>query len=184
MRNEIPDDMCKKCLPDCSVTIYNAKLYVEPFDKCSANNIGAGLFCKITFKKAMQMQMRLASQIQNESFNASTGAFEKQPNYLTSIKSSIRSYGYDAFKKPKETYDAIDEDIAMVQITYQKATAIQMGSRLTMTWVDYFSTVGGLLGLVLGMGFVTFIEIFWLGMRIVGHIFSWNNLTGKNLQGL
>jgi hypothetical protein len=36
-----------------------------------------------------------------------------------------------------------------------------------MTWIDYFSTVGGLLGLVLGMGFISFIELFWLALRII-----------------
>ena len=36
-----------------------------------------------------------------------------------------------------------------------------------MTWIDYFSTVGGLLGLVLGMGFISFIELFWLVLRII-----------------
>jgi len=169
MKNQIPDNMCKKCLPDCSVTIYNPTISVEPFDKCSANNIGAGLFCKITFKKPMQMRMRLASQIQN-----STLELIKQPNYLLSMKSSIRSYGYDVFKKPYKTYDAIDEDIAMVQIINQKSTATLIGSQRTMTWIDYFSAVGGLLGLVLGMGFVTFIEIFWLGLRLLGHTLSWN----------
>ena len=41
-----------------------------------------------------------------------------------------------------------------------------MGSQLDMTWIDYFAAVGGLLGLVLGMGFVSFIELVWLGLRI------------------
>ncbi len=40
-----------------------------------------------------------------------------------------------------------------------------------MTWIDYFAEVGGLLGLVLGMGFVTFIEIVWLCLRIALHKF-------------
>jgi hypothetical protein len=41
-----------------------------------------------------------------------------------------------------------------------------MGSQLTMTWIDYFSMVGGLLGLVLGMGIVSFIELIWLCLRL------------------
>jgi hypothetical protein len=41
-----------------------------------------------------------------------------------------------------------------------------MGTQLTMTWIEYFATVGGLLGLVLGMGLVSFIEIIWLLLRI------------------
>jgi len=83
------------------------------------------------------------------------------------LKSSIRNYGIDIFEPPQKTYDAFDQDIAMVQIIYQKSTAVVMGSQLTMTWIDYFSAVGGLLGLVLGMGFISFIELFWLGMRMV-----------------
>ena len=62
----------------------------------------------------------------------------------------------------------------MVQIMYQKSTIVLTGSWLTMTWIDYFSAVGGLLGLVLGMGFVTFIEMFWLGLRIISQHFIIN----------
>jgi hypothetical protein len=41
-----------------------------------------------------------------------------------------------------------------------------MNIQPTMTWVDYFSAVGGLLGLVLGMGIVSFIEVFWVCLRV------------------
>ena len=62
----------------------------------------------------------------------------------------------------------------MVQIMYQKSTIVLTGSWLNMTWIDYFSVVEGLLGLVLGMGFVTFIEMFWLGLRIISQHFIIN----------
>ena len=42
-----------------------------------------------------------------------------------------------------------------------------MGSKPSLTWIDYFSTVGGLLGLVLGMGFISFVELIWLALRIL-----------------
>ena len=167
MSNEIPDNLCPQCLPDCSVTLYNPTITEAPFDICNANNIGVSQFCKINLKQQLPMQMRLISQIQNEFLNKSTGKFENVPAYIMKLKSSIRNYGIDIFKKPQKTYDAFDQDIAMVQIIYQKSTAVVMGSQLTMTWIDYFSAVGGLLGLVLGMGFVSFIELFWLGVRIV-----------------
>ena len=64
-------------------------------------------------------------------------------------------------------YDAYDKDIAMVQFFYKKSTIIQMGTQVTMSWIDYFSAVGGLLGLVLGMGIVSVIEIVWLCLRII-----------------
>ena len=167
MTNEIPDNICPQCLPDCTVTIYNPTITVEPFDTCDANNIGVSQFCSINLKQPTAMQMRLVSQIQNEFYNSSTGKYVNAPDYVMSLKSSIRNYGFDVFKKTNTTYDAFDEDIAMVQILYQKSTAILMGSQLTMTWIDYFSAVGGLLGLVLGMGFVSFIELVWLGLRII-----------------
>jgi hypothetical protein len=43
-----------------------------------------------------------------------------------------------------------------------------------MTWIDYFSTVGGLLGLVLGMGIISFVELIWLCLRILA---KHNNMT-------
>jgi hypothetical protein len=122
------------------------------------------------------MQMKLFSQVQNEFYNESAEMFRNMPDYIYSLKSSIRRYGFNIFKKPHKTYDAFDEDIAMVKIIYQKSTVIQMGSQLTMTWIDYFSTVGGLLGLVLGMGFVSFVELFWLCLRIIAVQFNLKNV--------
>jgi len=167
MTNKIPDNLCSKCLPDCSVTTYNPTITVQPFDTCDANNIGVSQFCSINLNQPLPMQMKLVTQIQNEFYNPRTGLFQNMPDYIGSLKSSRRNYGYNVFAQPNKTYDAFDRDIAMVQILYQKSTAIQMGSQLTMTWIDYFSAVGGLMGLVLGMGFVSFIELFWLCLRIL-----------------
>ena len=55
---------------------------------------------------------------------------------------------------------------ALVQIFFSKSTVFQMGSQPRQTWIDYFSNVGGLLGLVLGMGIVSFIELIWLCLRV------------------
>ena len=65
------------------------------------------------------------------------------------------------------SYDAYEKDIAIVQFYYKKSTIIQMGTQVTMSWIDYFSAVGGLLGLVLGMGIVSVIEIVWLAFRLI-----------------
>ena len=71
------------------------------------------------------------------------------------------------FTKNHETYDPFKTDIATVEIYFRKASIIQMGRQSKMSWIDYLSTVGGLLGLVLGMGFVSFIEFFWLCIRLI-----------------
>ena len=44
-----------------------------------------------------------------------------------------------------------------------------------MTWIDYFATVGGLLGLMLGMGLVSFIELIWLFLRILARKLNWTD---------
>jgi hypothetical protein len=72
----------------------------------------------------------------------------------------------DVFTTNTKTYDAYNTDIALVQIFFSKSTVFQMGSQPRQTWIDYFSNVGGLLGLVLGMGIVSFIELIWLCLRV------------------
>jgi hypothetical protein len=58
----------------------------------------------------------------------------------------------------------------MVKIIYQTPTAFYIGSQSKMSWTDYFSNVGGLLGLVLGMGFISFVEMLWQCLRVVSRM--------------
>jgi hypothetical protein len=106
----------------------------------------------------------------NCKYSQKVETFSQQPlKLICAQRSSMRFYPLDFFKKPEmpeKKYDAFDKDIAIVQISFQKSTAILMGSQQAMTWIDYLSNVGGLLGLVLGMGFVSFIELIWLALRI------------------
>ena len=75
--------------------------------------------------------------------------------------------GGDIFPSNPTTYNAYDEDIAMVQIYFKKSSVFQMGSQPRMTWIDYLSAVGGLMCLVLGMGLISVIELVWLGLRML-----------------
>jgi hypothetical protein len=165
MLDQVPDNQCPQCLADCSVTFYEPTIIIEPFVSCDATNLGVSQFCNFNFKNQLPMQDKLVSQIQNEFSTLSNGSITNLPDYIKSLKSSKRKYRFDYFKQGKKTYDAFERDIAMVEIIYKKSTAIIIGSHQTMTWIDYFATVGGLLGLVLGMGFVSFFELFWLFIR-------------------
>ena len=170
MSNQIPDKLCSQCMPDCSATVNEPTIITLPFDHCDASNLGVSRFCTYSQKNPLPMQEKLGSQIQNEFFDPQRrGSNNNAPDYISSLQSSMRNYEYDVFKKTSDSYDAFDRDIAMVQVIYQKSTIVLMGSKLTMTWIDYFATVGGLLGLVLGMGLITFIELLWLCLRIVAH---------------
>ena len=71
------------------------------------------------------------------------------------------------FKSSPASYDPFQKDTAFIQIYFNKPTVIQMKSKSAMAWIDYLSTVGGLSGLLLGMGFISFIELMWLCYKIM-----------------
>ncbi len=105
------------------------------------------------------------SQIQNEFLNEFNGYYENLPSYIPMFHINNWRTPNNIFKK-LSSYDTFEKDIAMVQIIFSKSTFVQMGSQLRMSWSDYLSEVGGLLGLVLGTGFVSFIELAWLCFTI------------------
>jgi len=159
--NRVKSENCSKCLPECTNTIYQPSVVTIPFRQCDASNMEMSLFCKISEYWDAPFPKAYISQF--DEIRATPYRYNK----------NIRTYGAyeqrdsNIFKKTAETYDAFDVDIAIVDIYFQKSSVIQMGRQSKMNWVDYLSNVGGLMGLVLGMGFVSFIEIFWLGLRLI-----------------
>ena len=160
-------------MPDCSVTTYEPTLNTIPFDDCDFTNVGVSRFCSFNQKRQSPMNERFATQVQNE-ITANMVNYEDM-DYIQNLDSSIRvndmSLNMDGFSHTNVTqYDAFDKDIAVVSIVYQDSTVTQITSNAKMTWIDYLATVGGLLGLVLGMGFISFVELFWLALRIISKI--------------
>ena len=167
----VPDDQCADCLPDCSTTIFEPSVTAIPFRRCDSNNLGVSPFCTLDNNKIPQ-PAKFATQIKAE-----YKAMGTNPPFIQSMPSNIRNYsmttsGGDVFTQNAKTYDAYEKDISMVQIFFRTSTVFQMGSQPRMTWIDYLSTVGGLLGLVLGMGIVSFIELIWLCLRLGAR--KWN----------
>ena len=94
------------------------------------------------------------------------------PTYVkSSVTTSERFYSTtlkdgDVFSQADNSYDAYDKDIALLHIYFKRSTVFQLGSQPTMTWIDFLSQVGGLLGLCIGISIVTFIELVWLCLRL------------------
>ena len=177
LNNEIPDNWCSGCLPDCGKTTYEPTINSLPFDSCDYSNLGVSRFCTFNQKRPLPMTEKFATQVQNEYLLPSGAVFG--PYYIQRLESSMRDIGqskyYDQlFKNTPRRYDAFDKDISMVKIIYQESTVVLIGSETRMTWIDYLATVGGLLGLVLGMGFISFVELVWLFLRIIS---KWMKLT-------
>jgi len=167
MKEKVPDSLCLHCLPDCSSTLYEAKVIAVPFKRCDRSNLGVSRFCQMITEQPMEEN--LLSQMLNEFTNVNFDGYNgnnRVPPYLEEIHTSFRRHGYNIFKKSPLVYNAFEKDIAMVEIIFQKSTLIEIESQVRMTWIDYFSAVGGLLGLVLGMGFFSLFELIWLCLRI------------------
>ena len=80
------------------------------------------------------------------------------PSYVnSSVQTSQRVFSStlkdgDIFTAANNVYDAYDQDVALLP---------------TMTWIDFMSQVGGLLGLCIGVSIVTIIELVWLCLRLL-----------------
>ena len=53
------------------------------------------------------------------------------------------------------TYNAYEKDIAMVNFYFDKSSILQYIRQERMTKVDYISQIGGLLGLFMGISFIS-----------------------------
>ena len=172
--NQVPDNECSKCLPDCRATIYEPYITATNLRGCDSSNLGVSRLCNLN-NQALPQPTKYATQVKAE-----FSSYYENPPFISGLESSIRKYSRtlpdgDVFTQNPKTYDAYEKDIALVQVYFRKSTMIQMGRQARMNWIDYFSTVGGLLGLVLGMGIVSVIELFWVCLRFVALKMNFQN---------
>ncbi len=171
MASENSENACENCFPDCSNTIYEPIMTTIPFSTCDYTNLGVNPICNIN-DKSLPQPTKFSTQIITDYITKK----QKFPTFLKKYKSNQRPFSkLNYFTQNEDTYDAYLRDIAMLEVYFKTSTVIQLGSQPLMTWIDYFSTVGGLLGLVLGMGIVSFIEIVWLIIRLGSFNFNLTN---------
>jgi uncharacterized membrane protein len=60
----------------------------------------------------------------------------------------------------------------MLQIYFKTSTVLEYETFPSQTWIDFFSIIGGLLGLCIGMSIVTVVELFWLLLQIGAKVIS------------
>ena len=90
------------------------------------------------------------------------------PDYVKSIPSSQRVNKDVVFKKMTGVkYDAYERDIAAVHFYFETPTVFQYARSPKMTWIDFVSQIGGLLGLCLGFSVCMGVEVlYWVFCRI------------------
>ena len=172
--SKVPAGVCQ-CLPDCSAIIYEPIIISTPLRKCDSSSLGVSKLCDIN-NKALPQPTMFGSQarLEFERYGCSSSA-------LNGVESSTRFYANtlpngDVFGTNPKNYSAFEKDIALVEVYFRKSNIFQMGRQARMNWIDYFSTVGGLLGLVLGMGIISIIELIWVCLRLAALKMNFQNL--------
>jgi hypothetical protein len=161
MFNDIPDDVCSYCLPDCVNTIYHPVVTSLPFKTCDESNLGISRFCNLD-DTSLPSPKIWGEQVKEELTGSNNTILAKQ------VESSVRMYARSPihFTQLDTQYNAYEKDIAILQIFFDKPSVFQFVSQPSQTWIGFFSAIGGLLGLCLGISLITFIELVWLCLRL------------------
>jgi hypothetical protein len=161
--SNVPHDQCNHCLPDCESTILKARISTSQLRRCQLSNLGRNFFC--TKNENTKLTKQFLDELLEPHYRArfSTLPYFFNNNYTLPVRNLGSSLIYgDVFERINTGYNAIDQDIAAVEVFFQTPYALQLKRSPTMNWIDYFSSVGGIYGLVLGMGIISFVELVWL----------------------
>ena len=109
-----------------------------------------------------------------DDYQQSQGSVPSYLSYIDSSKRTIKdSYVLSNFFRglPKD-YDAYEKDIAVLEVFFGTSTVMKFQSQKSQSWLDYLSSVGGALGLCIGLSIITVVELVWLCLRIAGQCTS------------
>ena len=145
------DGDCKYCLPDCNATKYKTSLSSAPFKRCDRTNVGISPLCSISFGSSMMMNppmWKSSVQAEYEEFNGGDAPefFESQQSIMSNLrhyapKEVVKNLVFRAERENKPTYNALEEDITIVNFYFEEAHVIQFTTSLRMTPMGFLSAV-------------------------------------------
>ena len=160
MSNQVPQNECEHCLPDCNRIIYQKSVTFQPFRKCDETNFGMSFFCSFETLNSIPGPQIWGKLALEKMKNMPKNKTHIQKN----IVSSKRISKFNMFQEVE--YDAFDKDIAILKVFFESPTAILLTTNHSKTWIDFVSVVGGNGGLFIGFSIVTVLEFFWLILQI------------------
>jgi len=173
MRN-VPASYCQ-CYSDCNNTMYQYFVTSAPLRPCDSRNFGLSRLCNFN-DKSLRGPSFYKNVIDKILKGVPFGIVPVEDSFeLFFLMEGSKRYVNDQLLGSFE-YDAFERDIALVEVYYPSPTIMKLKTQAKMGWIDYFSTVGGLLGLVLGMGFISFVELVWLALRIAALKLNFQNI--------
>ena len=150
---EVSDDQCSECLPDCRRTKYKTSITAAPFKECDRTNLGISSLCSLNTDTAHMMInppiWKNAIQGEYKKFNNGSlptfienqqGVFSNIRNYSSSDE-ELRNLVFRAQREKKLTYNALEEDITVVNFYFDESDVIQYTTFQRMTIIDFISSV-------------------------------------------
>ena len=153
MMKEVSEDQCKECLPDCRSTKYKTSISSAPFKDCDRTNLGISSLCNLnTDSEHMMINPPIwkhAIQGEYEKFNNGSlpNFIKNQPGVLSNIRKyvpseeDVKSLVLRAHREKKLTYNALEEDITIVNFYFDESDVIQYTTFQRMTVIDFISSV-------------------------------------------
>ena len=152
MKHISADDICKHCFPDCTTTKYESIITSAPIKTCDRTNLGVSPLCDLTATDEGLMInppiWKNAVKTEYETFNGGdppdfvknrTGVFSNIRKYV-SIDQDVDNLVFRAQREKNLTYDALKEDITMVNFYFDEANIIQYSTFKRMTVIDFISS--------------------------------------------
>jgi hypothetical protein len=165
--NQVPQNACSYCLPDCNRVIYQPIISTQEFRVCDEKNFGMTDLCSLTSIEPKPqiwgdqvLDQLLESKILNES---------NLKDQVMSSKRKIKNISLPEpmFTKLYRSYDAFEKDIAVLKVYFSSPIVMQYMTKESKTWFDFISTVGGNGGLFIGFSIVTILELAYAILRII-----------------
>ena len=162
----LSNDSCSSCLPDCNVYNYKYSLSQEPFRQCDDLNVGISPLCNFqqsssSFKPFLWTQ-EVYDQLNNEKYKSLVSDGRSSKRVIGNLFSGTTPPYFDNTFSP---YNAYNRDIAVVSVFFNVPTVWMFTTTASSTWITFVSNVGGLLGLGVGISFITAVELIWLCLR-------------------
>ena len=165
IENEVPQDACQYCLPDCNRVIYQTTISAQKFRVCDEKNFGMSELCSLNALglKPQIWGKQVLEQLSNPGNNIS--------NLSSVVESSQRMTKpnlsqNNTFTSLQRSYDAYEKDIAVLNVFFASPTVIEYTTKESKSWFDFLSAVGGNGGLFIGFSIVTVLELGWLILNV------------------
>ena len=182
INEQIPEDECNYCLPDCEQTKYVTSMTYAKLRKCDRTNLGGpSVLCSLADdplnpapwintaqKEFVGANQTLPWYLETDQSKKDTGDL-KFPNQRLKVadESKKSSLMFPSQLEENPTYDAFEKDIGILNIFFGEEKISKYVTENRMSEYGFFSQIGGSLGFMMGVSIISMIEIiYWFILRL------------------